>query len=460
MTDSAPSRSGTDLDSIVAAEMERWAVPGVALAIVDRDRTETHGFGVANVETGLPVTPDTLFRIGSITKTFTATLIVTLAAEGLVDLDAPVTRFLPELPLADDAARDALTLRHLLTHTGGFEGDYFADTGQGDDALARYVGSFGSLGQLTVPGELWSYSNSGIALAGHVAATVLDRPYEQALRERVLEPLGMERTVLSADEAIVYPVAVGHNPGKSGPEVIRRYAMPRSIVPAGGIISTANDLTRYARFHLDGGPNAVAAERVAIEAMQQPLVPASNFCDAVGLAWMIRSVGGRTLIEHGGDWMGLQAQLTLVPEERLAIAVLTNGSQGSALNREVVAFLLRERRGLQEQPPERIDLPVAALAAYAGTYDAPLGRGTQGTVAAAGSGLMLTIAVPEDGPPPFEPIPLDPIDGDRFLVTGGVFAGMTADFIRETDGRIRFLRFAGRLASPATSTAALEEGRT
>jgi hypothetical protein len=171
-------------------------------------------------------------------------------------------------------------------------------------------------------------------------------------------------------------------------------------------------------------------------------------------------VDGRKLVEHGGDWMGLQAQLTLVPEERLAIAVLTNSSQGSALNREVIGCLLKERRGLRDLPPEPVAAPAAALAAYAGIYDAPLGRGTTGRVSAGEDGLTLAIEVPGDGPPPFEPIPLAPIGGDRFLVTGGLFSGMTADFIRETGGRMRFLRFAGRLASPATPTTGFEEGRS
>src|SRR3954464_6807671 len=128
-----------DLAGCVYDAMQHWTVPGLALGILHEGQVETHGYGVASLETGQQVRPDTLFQVGSISKVFCATLVMTLVDEGKLDLDTPIVHYLPDFKLADTAAQQAITLRQLLSHTSGIFGDDFEDFGMGDDALARAV---------------------------------------------------------------------------------------------------------------------------------------------------------------------------------------------------------------------------------------------------------------------------------------------------------------------------------
>ena len=153
----------TGMDAIQDA-MRRYHTPGVAVGVLRDGRDEITTYGVTSIENPLPVQANTLFQIGSITKTITATMVMRLVEQGLLDLEAPVRRYLPELRLADEDVAQRVTLRHLLTHTAGFVGDDFSDTGSGDDAVARYVANMVELPQITPLGALFSYCNSGFVL--------------------------------------------------------------------------------------------------------------------------------------------------------------------------------------------------------------------------------------------------------------------------------------------------------
>ena len=149
------------LDDVVEHVMREHPVPGVAVGLIADGEETVNGFGVTNVDHPLPVDGDTLFQIGSITKTVTATALMRLVERGTVSLDAPVRTYLPELRLHDEGVAAAVTLRHLLTHAGGWFGDFFDDTGVGDDALAKYVDRLVELDQLTPLGTVWAYNNAG-----------------------------------------------------------------------------------------------------------------------------------------------------------------------------------------------------------------------------------------------------------------------------------------------------------
>src|SRR5215216_2992400 len=127
MTSTSPAILQSELDETVRAAMERWAVPGLALGVLRDGEVAAWGYGVASLETGCPVTAGTLFQVGSISKVFTTTLVMQLVDEGLLELDAPVRRYVPDLRLADEAATAGVTLRQLLTHMAGFYGDRFDD---------------------------------------------------------------------------------------------------------------------------------------------------------------------------------------------------------------------------------------------------------------------------------------------------------------------------------------------
>ena len=153
--------------------LEEHGVVGAQVAVLHDGEIVEAAAGVRNNVTNEPVTSDTLFQIGSITKVWTATLIMQLANEGLLDLDRPVRDVLPEFRVADEQAAKVITPRHLLSHTAGFEGDLKFETGSGDDMLARYVELLADAAQSSPPGELYSYCNSGYTVLGRMSAAGL-----------------------------------------------------------------------------------------------------------------------------------------------------------------------------------------------------------------------------------------------------------------------------------------------
>ena len=183
------------LQDVVSSLAEELQVPGVAVGVL-LDGREEHAFhGVTSIENPLPVNERTFFLCGSTTKTYTATAIVRLVGQGLVDLDAPARTYVPELQVEDEEAAASVTVLQLLNHTSGWDGDFFRNTGDGDDALARYVEAMTGLEQLTRPGAAVSYNNAAFGVAGRLLEKVTGSPYEAALRELLLDPLELHDTL-------------------------------------------------------------------------------------------------------------------------------------------------------------------------------------------------------------------------------------------------------------------------
>ena len=241
------------MDEGPLSKIEKRDVPGAVVGILHEGETRTAGFGVTNVDHPLPVTDETLFQIGSITKTFTATAMMRLVEMGKLELDATVRTYIPEFQVADETASSQATIRHLLTHMGGWFGDFFHDTGAGDDALSKYVADMADLEQLTPLGTLWSYNNAGFYLAGYVIEVVTGKSYEAALRELVLEPLDLQHAFLDPGDVMTHRFAVGHRVTDEGAQVARPWPLHRAAYSAGGITCSVHDLLEYARFHLGDG---------------------------------------------------------------------------------------------------------------------------------------------------------------------------------------------------------------
>lgn len=422
-----------DLFEAIREAQERNLVPGVAVGILAGGEEQHRGFGVTSVANPLDVTPDTLFQIGSISKTFTGTVAMYLAAEGTLDLDRPVREYLPELELRDPDAAARVTMRHLLSHTGGWVGDYFDDTGWGDDAVARYVERMRTLPQQTPVGELWAYNNAGFALAGRVIEILSAQRFEDIVKERIFEPLEMARSTYWPWEAMLERFAVGHLEHEDTVEVARPWPVGRSAHPAGGIASTTRELLRYARLHLEPAPE--------LAPMQQPVAPAADEGEWVGLSWYGEDAFGT--IRHGGGTMGQLSLLVLRPHEHWAMAVLTNGSPGGL---QVLDAALRAA-GLKDPDPEPIaGVPVAR---YVGRYESP---GSELVLSAKGDGLSLEV-IPLGGfpTPDSPPGPKPPaaeaffFTDDRWLVADGPYKGSIGHFLRDDAGDVMWLRVSGRL---------------
>ncbi len=441
-----------DLAAVATDELRRWQVTGIALGLRHGGETHALGLGSASLETGFPVLPQTLFQIGSISKIVTTTLVMQLVDEGRLALDAPVVSVLPDFHLADEAATRSLTLRHLLTHTGGFFGDRFEDQGPDADALARAVAGFGTLRQYAPPGEVWAYCNLGFQLAGRMAEIVLGQPFETAVRERMFEPLGMMRSFYFAEDAITYPVATGHNLLPDGTnEAAHVWARARCRAPQGGLTSCVADLLRFAAPHLGDGGNLLSASSVRL--MQTPQVEAAQ-TPHWGLGWSLDRVdsGGAAWVGHGGVTNGFQAQLSLLPQHGFAFAALSNGNQGGAVIRAVESWLLERCLGLRRSEPPEVALSAAELAPLVGVYDGPLARYT---LSVADGGLRIE----EDRLNPFTgirapvaPAHARPIGPRRFRIADGAQQGAVFDFIGGGGGdggdtaRPRWLRMNNRLA--------------
>ena len=356
------------LHEMVKASMERHAVPGAALGIYDGGVEHTEGFGVTSVENPLPVDPDTIFQIGSITKTVTATTIMVLSERGMLDLDEPVRNYLPELRLADEEVARKVTTAHLLTHLGGWVGDVFEDTGSGEDALEKIVKRLADTPQLTPLGEVWSYNNSGFYVAGRVVEVVSGKAFEAAVRELVLSPLGMNRSFFFPGEVMAYRFAMGHLVRDGEPSVSRPWALSRNFAPAGGLASSAKDQVCYARFHLGGvRDDTEILGELSLRRMRRARVSGEGD-DEQGLAWKLSEVGGSRFVAHSGDTIGQNSTLWMVPENDFAFVLLTNADRGDLVCEEVSRWVRREFLDVEEEEPEPIEVARGELEEYAGRY--------------------------------------------------------------------------------------------
>ncbi|HEX5415860.1 MAG TPA: serine hydrolase domain-containing protein, partial [Chloroflexota bacterium] len=363
----------------VLAAMDRLRVPGVAVGLLVDGEEVTEGFGVTSVENPLPVDETTLFQIGSISKTFTATAVMSLVEQDKLNLDVPVRTYLPNLRLADEEVARRVTLRHALNHTSGWPGDIFEDYGPGDDALAKMVDRIASLPQLTPLGEVWSYNNVAYCLAGRAIEIVTGLPFEQAIKELLLDPLGMDRTFYRASDAITHRCAVGHVGFDDGPQVSRPWALGRSTHPFAGIASCLRDLLQWARFHLGdgtvpgaGSPEGRLLRPETLAHMHAPLAPAGAQAEAIGVTFQTVDIAGIRTIGHGGSWCNQLSVFRLAPEQRFAVVALTNGHRGAEVHGEIVQSALRAYLGARPAEPRYLTLSGADLAAYEGRYDALL----------------------------------------------------------------------------------------
>jgi len=439
------------LTEFVEHAMKTTGVPGTSVGVLREGEMQTGGFGVTNADHPLPVTDDTLHQIGSITKTFTGTLAMRLVESGKLDLDATVRSYLPAFRVADEDASKRATIRHLMTHTGGWVGDLFEDTGSGEDALPRYIERMTALEQLAPLGAVWSYNNAGFAVLGRILEVVAGMRYAEILRVMLLEPLGMEVTHLDPDPVITRRFAVGHRVTPDGAKVLPSWSLPDYVRPMGGIICSVKDLLRYARFHLgDGttpdGERLLAAESLAQMHARHAAVWGKN---GWGLTWSVDETAAVRRVSHGGGTVGQTSLLTLVPERSFAVAVLSNADRGSQLTSDVSDRALAEFLAVEIEKPSPIESTEADLRPYVGVYERPFSDIELGML---GGRLVGQIAYKQSFPttdaplpPPPPPFSLTRCEEDRLLVMDGPFANTTADVLRNENGSIGWIRASGRI---------------
>jgi len=466
MTNITDTRSNQEkfqeLTQLAAQEMERLKIPGIAIGLLVNGEEYTVGLGITSISNPLPVTTTTLFQIGSTTKTITATVIMRLVEQGKLSLDDRVRKYLPDFKVQDEDAAANVTILQLLNHTAGWVGDIFTDTGDGDDALQKYVEKMADVAQVSPLGEVYNYNNASFNIAGRVIEVVTGQTFEAAVRELVLEPLGMSNSFFFPAEVMLRRFVVGHN--RKGDDVIiaQPWEMIRANKPAGGLISDVHDQLKYARFHMGDGTNAKGERILSAESLK--LMQTSSFPPGgeghIGLAWHIGEAYGLQLVSHGGSTVGQQSAFwmghTAEGTERVAMTVLTNQDGGTVLHDLLSKWVFEHYLGVVEIIPEPLSLSDAELAPYTGDYVLSP-TGDIFTFVAKDGCMVMTHTIGDyssvfDTPPdPYPPMRAAIYETDHYILLDEPFKDMKGEFKRDSDDKVSGVSIGGRVLAKVKS---------
>src|SRR5229473_1311029 len=314
-----------NVERVALEELASTKTPGAAVAVVNGTSVVfAHGYGIASVDTGAPVSPEMLFRLGSTTKMFTAATVVGLAIEGKIDLDAPVSRYIAGL----DASIGKLTANQLLSHTSGLRDEAPMFGSHDEVALGNGIHTWKADFLFAPPGRIYSYANPGYWLAGYLAETVSGKPYADVIEQRLFHPLGMQRSTLRPTMAMTWPLSQGHDIKDGKPEVIRPAADNAAGWPAGSIFSSAQDLARFTiAFMNDGkldGKQVLSPKVIALMSTPHAHVPGSEQSYGYGLS--LSTDRGVKWVQHGGSRAGYGSMIRMAPAQRFAVIIVANRS--------------------------------------------------------------------------------------------------------------------------------------
>jgi CubicO group peptidase (beta-lactamase class C family) len=453
-------------DTLEQAMLDR-GIAGAAAGVYHNGTMTSAVFGFADLESQTLVTTDTRFGIGSVSKTYTSTAVMRLVELGELDLDGLVRTYIPGLRLLDEEVAANLTVRNLLTHTGGWYGDLFVQTGAEDDALVRFVDGFlPTFPQIFPLGRYYSYNNAGYVLLGYLIEVVAGKPYRAAMQELVLDPLGLEFATFDPDMVEAGPHASGYVGGTTPDTLNLPLFMPRNLDSTGGLWTTIDNQLRYAAFHLgDGSLNGepyISADLLAL--MKEPQMPFPESPGiSMGMNWAITEASGKKLALHSGQTFSQNATLILVPEEHFAVAVLANADSSAAVLTSIASSALASYLGITdpiggvgsdgghtltavEDAVEDLD-----AATFVGIYETPQ---QTVTIREAGNGLVLDfeyhVHVEDVLPDHFEApggrdIPLTFTEPDRAVLGEPSAPAGAAVFLRNDDGDVEWIAFAARI---------------
>lgn len=440
----APDRA-QELDDFVRSALARYDVPGAALAIIENGAVvHSAGFGVRGADDARPVTPETRFMVGSITKSMTSLMMASLADEGKLDWDAPVAKLVPAFALSDPASTPLVRMRDLVNHSSGvprydtpLEVQYFPPT--------DLIDSLREIPVVAPPGKVFGYSNQMYATGGYVAAYLAGAAYESAaleagfaeqLEQRVFEPIGMPRTTLDFDAAITdsnHALPNDYDPANdvvaAVPVDYERFT--RSVAPAGAVWSDIDDMARYTVAQLTG--DSPEGRSVVSQANLEETHRA-NISAAPGLSYALGWVAqedylGQPAVWHDGGTVGFTANLLLLPEQQLGVVLLTNRGGADPFYKAVTQFAaetllgrehtddaealaaeIDQRESLRQVVAQTSIAEESAVSVYLGSYE------HHARAAFSEAGFTL------DGD--FGPLPLRATATPGIFVTGSVVTGM------------------------------------
>jgi CubicO group peptidase (beta-lactamase class C family) len=367
------------LERVALEDLKETNTPGAVVAIVSGDRMVfAKSFGIANSETGSPVTPDMLFRTASAGKMLTAAVLTLLAEEGKLRLDEPVGRYVKGL----SPKLSQVTAHQLLTHTAGLKDEVRFSGAYDESALGQTARTWTDDLFFLEPGKILSYSNVGYSLAGLLIEEVGGKPYAAVMNERLFKPLGMSRTTFSPTMAMTFPLSQGHGSDPEKVDVIRPFADNAVFRPSGFEFTTVQDMTRFAIALLNGGKveGRQVLPQAVVTRLTTPYVPMHSHPNPVsmqngmyGYGLMIHVERGVHVVEHTGVIPGFGCRFLIVPEHRFAVVVMTNRT-GATLNKTVekaMELMLPLKPKAEGTSKQEIPMSEAEMNNYAGTYYSP-----------------------------------------------------------------------------------------
>ena len=361
----------SQLEKVVLYELKETNTPGATVAIISGDRIiYKKAFGISNVETGAPMTPEMLFRIGSTTKMFTALALVTLAEQGKLKLDEPIGKHVNGL----NPRIAGLTAHQLLTHTSGMIDEAPMYGEHDDSAMGRTIRSWKEDQLFTEPGKIISYSNPGYWLAGFTSESISKKPFADHMSESIFKPLGMTSSTFRPTVAMTYPLAQGHNAsGGTAPTVVRPFADNSASWPAGSMFSNVLDLSRFIIAFMNDGKldqkQVLSPQVIAKLSTPQASIP-SQHAAKYGYGLMISTYRGVRVVEHGGSRSGYGSVIKMAPDHRFAVIVLGNRT-GVALNKtaeKAMELMLPLKPKDDDRPNQDLPMTAAEMAHYVGKY--------------------------------------------------------------------------------------------
>lgn len=365
----------SELEKVALKELKETNTPGAAIAIVSGTRVVfAKALGVSNIETGTPVTADMLFRIGSVTKMFTAAMLVTLAEERTMSLEEHIGKYISGL----NPRLSQVTAHQLMSHTAGMTDESPSDYGSHDDpALAAYVRSLKEDHFFTGSGNIFSYSNPGFDVAGLMIEQVGGKPYADQMSELLFKPLGMNSTTFRPTMAMSFPLSQGHSVlGKAKPTVVRPFGDNVAGWPDGFMFSNVNDLARFAVAFMNAGK--IEGKQILIPSVITKLsTPSADLQSPFGFGngkygygLFIHDYRGAHVIWHAGLIPGFGALFQMVPAQRFAIIILANRSAAllSKTAEKAMELILPLEKKTESSSLHAVAITKAEIVNYLGTY--------------------------------------------------------------------------------------------
>jgi CubicO group peptidase (beta-lactamase class C family) len=328
------------LDGSLERVRQSFSIPGMAIGIVENgEPVYVRAFGVRDLETGEPVTVHTKFHVASLTKTFTVAAIMQLHEQQRIALDAPIAQYVPAF------ANSSITVTQLLTHSAGLEDIAHKSKRSDEDALRNYVTKLAQRELAYPPGQGWGYSDAAFNVLGAAIESITGSKYLDYMHEEVLKKVGMHESMFWVPGDGAWP-----HTGKVFVSRQLGYPFDRAMMPSSGLNSSINDMTRWAALHVNRDPALLSA--ASYEAMFQHRLDSSWEGMAMGLGWQLEKRGDRWLPRHYGQEHGFTASITLYPQQRRAIVILSNAEttpRGEI--RKLIESVLETGSYVTPQPP-------------------------------------------------------------------------------------------------------------